>query len=269
MNVQLDNKTVQVETGGKPHDPSKPTIAFIHGAGMDHTIWSLQSRYFAHHGYSVLAIDLPGHGGSEGPPLSSIEEMADWIQGLVQTLSPNPIGLIGHSMGALVALETAAQYPGLVIALGLIGISVPMPVNADLLAKTQNDIPAAVKLIVTWAFGRRAHIGGTQTPGLWMLGGGRQLLLKSSDGQLYADFQACNNYAYGLQAAAKIKCPTLLVAGSDDRMTPPRSVENLGQNIKNSKTTIIPSAGHMMMIEEPDLMLKTLSEFSSSHIGAN
>ena len=269
MNFQIDNKTVQVETGGKQHDPSKPTIALIHGAGMDHTVWSLQSRYFAHHGYSVLAIDLPGHGGSEGPHLSSIEEMADWIGRLVQSLSPKPVGLIGHSMGALVALETAARQPDLVVALGLIGISVPMPVNADLLSKTQNDVPAAVKLIVTWAFGKRAHIGGTQTPGLWMLGGGRQLLLKSSDGQLYADFRACNNYADGLQAAEQVKCPTLLLAGSDDRMTPPSSVENLSQNIENSKFTIIPGAGHMTMIEEPDIILKTLSEFTSSHIRAD
>jgi len=265
MNIQLDNKTVQVETGGKPHDPSKPTIAFIHGAGMDHTVWSLQSRYFAHHGYSILAIDLPGHGGSEGPHLSSIEEMADWLQSLIQTLSPSPVGLIGHSMGALVALETTARHPDLVITLALIGISVPMSVNADLLTKTQHDIPAAVQLIVTWAFGRRAHIGGTQTPGLWMLEGGRQLLLKSGDGQLHADFQACNNYADGLQAAGKVKCPTLLVAGSDDRMTPPSSAEKLGQNIKNAKTTVIPGAGHMMMIEEPDIMLKTLSQFVSSY----
>jgi pimeloyl-ACP methyl ester carboxylesterase len=172
-------------------------------------------------------------------------------------------------MGGLIALEVAAQQPDLTLILGLIGVSVPMTVSTDLLTKTQNDIPAAVSLIVSWAFGQRAHIGGTQTPGLWMLGGGRQLLLKSSDGQLHSDFQACNDYADGLQATANVKCPTLLMAGSDDRMTPPSAVENVGHSIKDSQITIIPRTGHMMMVEEPDLTLQALWKFVSSHIRAD
>ena len=268
MDIQLDNKRVQIETGGRRYNPAIPTIVFVHGAGMDHTVWTLQSRYFAHHGFSVLAVDFPGHGGSQGPHLSSIEEMAEWLQRLIQKLSDRPVGVVGHSMGARVALETAARGPNLLSALGLLGISVPMPVNPDLLAKTQNDVPEAVKLIVTWAFGRRSHIGGTATPGLWMLGGGRQLLLKSGAGQLHADFQACNQYLNGLPAANTVQCPTILIAGSDDRMTPPSAVKLIGKSIVNSEITVIPHTGHMMMIEEPDKTLQILWEFSSLHMKA-
>lgn len=264
MNIQLDNKKVQVETGGQDYNRAEPTIVFIHGAGMDHTVWTLQSRYFAHHGYSVLAVDLPGHGGSQGPHLSSIEEMADWLQRLIQKLSTGPVQTVGHSMGALVALETAAQYPDLQISLSLLGISVPMPVNPELLAKTQNDIPEAVRLIVTWAFGKRSHIGGTSAPGLWMLGVARQLLLKSGVGQLHADFQACHQYLNGIPAANRVQCPTILIAASDDRMTPPAAAQIIGENIANSQIKVIPHAGHMMMIEKPDQTLQILWEFSSS-----
>ena len=144
-----------------------------------------------------------------------------------------------------------------------------MPVNKDLLNKTKNDLPSAVNLIITWAFGRRAHIGGTPTPGLWMLGGGRQLLMKNDKGQLYSDFSACNQYINGVSAANNVHCPTLLVAGSDDRMTPMRTVRDVGALITGSKTVIICDAGHMMMIEQPDETLKSLLQFASSTLPIN
>ncbi len=265
MDIHVNDKLVKLETGGREFDPSKPNLVFVHGAGMDHTVWALQSRYFAHHGFSVIAANLPGHGGSQGPCLSSVEEMADWLITLIGSLSCGRVGLVGHSMGALVTLETAAKRPDLVSFLSLVGVSVPMPVNADLLAKTKNSIPEAVELIVNWAFGRRAQIGGTRTPGFWMLGGGRQLLMKSKNGQLHADFKACNEYLNGLSAAKNIKCPTLIVAGADDKMTPPGSIKTIAENITGSDTAVIPSAGHMMMIETPDELLQTLWDFASSN----
>jgi len=265
MDIHINNKLVKLETGGREFDPSKPTLLLVHGAGMDHTVWALQSRYFAHHGFSVAAVNLPGHGGSQGPCLSSIEEMADWLVTLIGALSCSSLGLVGHSMGALVTLETSAKRPDLVSFLSLVGISVPMPVNTDLLAKTKDSVPEAVELIVNWAFGRRAQIGGTKTPGFWMLGGGRQLLMKSKNGELHADFKACNEYLNGLNAAKNIKCPTLIVAGSDDKMTPPSSIKTIAENITGSDTAVIPNAGHMMMIETPDELLHTLWKFASAN----
>ena len=265
MDMHVDEKLVKLETGGREFDPAKPNLVFVHGAGMDHTVWALQSRYFAHHGFSVIAANLPGHGGSHGPCLSSIEEMAEWLITLIGSLSCGPVGVVGHSMGALVALEASAKRPDLISFLSLVGVSVPMPVNADLLTKTKNSVPEAVEMIVNWAFGRRAHIGGTKTPGFWMLGGGRQLLLNNNNGQLHADFKACNEYLNGLNAAIKTECPTLIIAGADDKMTPPSSIKTLAENITGLDTATIPGAGHMMMIEAPDELLQTLWEFASSN----
>jgi len=82
MEITVDAKRVFAATGGKPFDAGLPCVVFLHGAGMDHTVWALQTRYFAWHGYGVLAVDLPGHGKSEGPALKTIGEMADWVWAL-------------------------------------------------------------------------------------------------------------------------------------------------------------------------------------------
>src|SRR5580692_1135401 len=106
-----------VATGGRPFDPSLPTIALLHGAGFDHTTWALHSRWFAHHGYGVLAPDLPGHGRSIGAPLTTIADMADWTAALLDAAGAAKAWLVGHSMGSLIALETAARHPTRVSAL--------------------------------------------------------------------------------------------------------------------------------------------------------
>ena len=85
MKFQVNNKEVFASTGGRPFDKKKPLIVFVHGSGLSHITWVLQTRYFAFHGYSVLAIDLPGHGYSEGPSLKSIEEQGKWIDDVIDS----------------------------------------------------------------------------------------------------------------------------------------------------------------------------------------
>src|SRR4051794_25545044 len=107
MQLKVNGHDVFAGTGGKPFDPAQPAIVLLHCAGMDHTAWALHDRYFAHHGISVLAPDLPGLGRSTGAPLTSIADMADWTVALIAAAGAAKAKLVGHSMGSLIALETA------------------------------------------------------------------------------------------------------------------------------------------------------------------
>ena len=121
--MTVDGNRVFAATGGRPFDPAQPTVLFIHGAGMDHTVWALQTRYFAHHGRSVLAVDLPGHGRSSGAVLRSVGAMASWIVRVLDEAGVQSAALVGHSMGALISLEVAASAPGLARSLGRLGFA--------------------------------------------------------------------------------------------------------------------------------------------------
>ncbi len=83
MFLNVDGAEIFATTGGKEFDPELPLMVFLHGAGFDHSMWALFSRWFSHHGYSVLAPDLPGHGKSKGDLISSISGMADWVMRLI------------------------------------------------------------------------------------------------------------------------------------------------------------------------------------------
>src|SRR5436309_907636 len=131
MQLSVNGSETFVATGGRPFDLSQPTLVLLHGAGFDHSTWALHSRWFAHHGYGVLAPDLPGHGRSIGAPISSIAGMADWTAALLDAAGAAKARLVGHSMGSLIALETAARNPAKVSGLGLIGTAASMSVGPD------------------------------------------------------------------------------------------------------------------------------------------
>src|SRR5258708_31588763 len=122
MDLAVNGTTSYAYTGGKRFDPALPTVVFIHGAQHDHSVWILQSRYLAHHGFGVLAVDLPGHGRSAGPALTSVEALADWLSALLEATGVSSASLVGHSMGALIALEAASRFPERVARLALVGV---------------------------------------------------------------------------------------------------------------------------------------------------
>jgi pimeloyl-ACP methyl ester carboxylesterase len=258
VELQVDGRKAFAATGGRPFDPAKPAVVFIHGAGMDHTVWTLQTRYFAHHGRSVLAVDLPGHGRSEGPQPGSIEGYAEWMARLIEAAGAARAALAGHSMGALIALEAAARAPERVSALALLGVAARMPVHPDLLAAADANDPRAFELVTSWGYGKAAHLGGNRAPGLWMLGGGKRLLERSAPGMLASDFRACDAYKTAADAASRVSCPTLFVLGAADRMTAPKAATPLADAVRGARTVILPQAGHMMMIEQPDATLDAL-----------
>ena len=258
MQLSVNGNEAFAATGGREFDRSQPTVVLLHGAGFDHTAWALHSRWFAHHGYSVLAPDMPGHGRSCGAPLRSIAEMADWTAALLEAAGVARATLVGHSMGSLVALETAARHPAKVSALGLIGTTATMNVGPDLLKAAEANDHAAVDMVSIWGLGFDAELGGSLAPGLWMHGGAQRVLERCPPGVLFSDLSACNAYQDALAAASKITVPTTLVLGERDMMTPSRGGKALAAALPNSRIVVLPGAGHMMMAERSDELLAAL-----------
>lgn len=260
MDIQVDGRRVFAATGGRPFDPAVAPVVLLHGAGMDHTAWGLQTRWLAHHGRSVLAVDLPGHGRSEGPGLASIADLAGWTVALLDAAGVAVAAVAGHSMGALVALAAVAAAPGRFRSLALLGVTPDMPVHPDLIAAARAGGLLAPELMNAWGFGTRAQLGGHRAPGLWMVGGGIRLVALTEPETLATDLEACAAYGGGLAAAGQVRCPSLLLLGEDDRMTPASRARPLQQAIAGLRVITLPGAGHMMMVERPDETLAALAE---------
>src|SRR6266436_521330 len=260
MQLSINRKDTFVATGGREFDKSQPTIVLLHGAGFDHTIWALHSRWFAHHGFGVLAPDLPGHGRSSGAPLPTIADMADWTAALLDAAGAAKARLVGHSMGSLIALETAARHPAKISALSLIGTADTMTVGPDLLRAAEANDHAAIDMVSIWGLGFQAELGGSLAPGLWMHSGAQRVLEQCRPGVLFNDLAACNAYQDALAAAAQIAVPATLILGERDMMTPAKAGKALAAALPNARTIILRGAGHMMMAERPDELLAALQD---------
>ena len=190
-----------------PSIAAKPTVIFLHGAGCDHTVWQLPARWFAWHGYSVLAVDLPGHGRSEGAPLPSIAALAQWVGRLLDASGAKTATLIGHSMGAAIALEAAAALGARAVRIALIGTAGSIPVHKDLLAAAHEEPQRAYRMMTAWAHGADAKLGGNPAPGLWMTGGTLALFARNEPGVLAVDLDACTAWKSGPDAARAGEVP--------------------------------------------------------------
>lgn len=260
MIVDVDGTAAHAATGGTESTGDQPLVVLVHGAGMDGTVWQLQTRYLAHHDLRPLAVDLPGHGRTPGPPLTTISDMADWLARFIEAASDAlgsgsddapGVHVVGHSMGTFIGLELAASRPELVRSLSLLGTADAMPVHPDLLAAAENDLPTAAALMTAWGHDRPAHVGLNPTPGLWMLGGSRALVEASPPGSLAADFAACAAYDGAAAAAAKVACPVAVAVGQGDKMTPPRAAAKLITELNDPTVIELADTGHMMMTENP------------------
>jgi pimeloyl-ACP methyl ester carboxylesterase len=258
MQISVNGFDTFVGTGGRPFDPALPAVVMIHGAGFDHSTWALHDRWFAHHGFSVLAPDLPGHGRSAGTALTTIADLADWTAALIDAAGASSARLIGHSMGSLIALETAARHPQKITRLDLMGAAATMTVGPDLLKDAEANDHGAIDMVSIWGLGYQAELGGSLAPGLWMHGGAQRVLEAGKPGVLFTDLTACNNYQNALAAAADIKIPVTLILGERDMMTPARAGKALAAALPNTRTVILAGAGHMMMVERPDEVLAAL-----------
>ena len=260
MRTHVDGNEVFYGTGsGAPADDAR-TLIFVHGAGFDHTIWVMPARYFARHGWRVVAVDLPAHGRSQGAALTSIEQLADWLARLIDTVSPNQrASVVGHSMGSLVAMSAAARYAGKVEKLALLGTSAPMPVADVLLNAAKDNDQAAIDMTNTWSHSVGGSLGSSENPGLSNLAVGERLLQQAGPGVFYADLTACNNFK--ADALELIEQPTLVLIGDEDRMTPARAGLAVVDALHNVQQRRLPGCGHSMLSEQPNQVLDELAAF--------
>ena len=261
MELRVAGNCAYAYTGGKSFDPKLRAVLFIHGGEQDHCVWVLQSRYLAHHGYAVLAVDLPGHGRSEGPPLARIEDMAEWITAVLDAAGVKAAALVGHSMGSLAVLECAPRFSERVSRIALLATAFPMRVSPDLLEATKSKESDAHAMINAWSHSACAHYPSNPGPGFWVIGGNLRLMQRQKPGVLHADFAACDGYKAGFERAAQVKCPALFLLGARDAMTPARAGRDLARAVPNSTVVTLASAGHNLMGEKPDEVLDTLVEF--------
>ena len=261
MKLTVNSHQAYAYTGGKPFDPALPCVVFLHGASSDHSVWTLLARWFAHHGHGVLAVDLPGHMRSAGPLLPDIESLAAWVWALLDAAGVARAALVGHSMGSLIALEAAAQAPARTTRLVMIGTAYPMQVSDALLATAAADPLRAMAMVNAWSISSIATKPGFPSPGIWLHGGALALMRRVQAAQPQAnvflqDFEVCNRYAGGLEAAARVTCPVTMILGRADQMTPPRAARDITAALKARVVDI--SSGHLQPAEAPDATLAAL-----------
>lgn len=261
MQLDVNGSSVYAYTGGRAFDAAQPSIVFVHGAANDHSVWALQSRYFAHHARNVFAIDLPGHGRSGGEVRASVAEIADWLTSLLDALAIGRAALVGHSLGSLAVLDIAARKPDRVSRVALLGPSAPMPVADVLLDAARRDDHVAFELINGWTFSAGHQLGGSEQPGIWMRGSAMRLMERSRPGALYKDLLACRDYEDGIEAGGKVRCPALLILGARDLMAPPASARLLIEALSDKRVVNLASSGHSLMAEAPGAVLDALRDF--------
>jgi pimeloyl-ACP methyl ester carboxylesterase len=265
MYFKVNGKNTFASTGGKEFDKSKPTVIFLNGSGLDHTFWGLHSRFFAFRNYSVICPDYPGHSHSEGPALTSIEEMGDWVNDVVEVLDANNVSVVAHSQGCLVALEYVSRHPERVKSASFIASGLATPVNAALIEAAENNPDAAIAMMVGWGFGAAGHLHQGPIPGNSMIAGGRKIMGRNVPTELATDLKACNAYQNGKTAAAAIRCPRQVVLAGKDRMAPRKAGMELVECLDGPELTVIEESGHMIPQEAPNRLRKLLRDFIFTH----
>jgi pimeloyl-ACP methyl ester carboxylesterase len=260
MYIDVNGKRAFASTGGKPFDNSLPVVVFLHGSGLDHTFWSLHSRFFAFRNYAVLVPDFPAHTLSEGPALNSIEAMAEWLKDMLEALAAENISVVGHSQGCLVALEFASRFPDKVKSVSFVASGLATPVNAGLISAAEKEPDAAVAMMVSWGFGEAGHFHLGPVPGNSMAAGGRRIMRANAVG-LAADLKACDAYKNGKHAAAGIHGPQQVILAGADRMAPRKAGMELAEHLPEAELHIVKKSGHMLPLEAPDECRQLLRDF--------
>ena len=200
-------------------------------------------------------------GRSAGTALGSVDAIADWLPRVLDAAGLAQAALVGHSLGALAVLACAARHPARVAKVALLGPAVPMEVSEALLDAAKANDHVAYELINGWSTSAGKQLGGNTVPGMWLLGSAIRLMERTAPGVLHADLVACNAWTGGLEAAAAVRCPSLVVIGARDLMAPPRAAKGLVEALAGVRVVTLPDTGHAMMAEQPDAVLDALRRF--------
>lgn len=269
MRLPVNGHDTYCYTGGRSFDPTLPTAVLIHGVLNDHSVWAMQSRWLANHGWNVLAVDLPGHCRSAGPAPQSVEEAADFIIALLDTLGVERAALVGHSWGSLIALEAASRMKARATHLALVGTAWPMKVSPALLDAALNAPETALRMVNVYSRSTLCAPPSALGPGTWVFGAqmalGRRVLASNPEVNVFhRGFMACDQYAGGEAAMARIECPVLFVLGAQDQMTTPKAAQILVAAAKQAGKTVtvrMLPVGHNEMTEAPEETLAALRDF--------
>jgi len=260
MYCEVRGHKTYAATGGKEFDSSLPTVMFVHGSGLDHRSWALQTRWFAYNGYSVLAPDLPGHSLSQGEALTTIEDMGAWLAEFIRASGASKVHAVGHSQGFLEVLELANQAPELLKSITGVGTAGAIPVNPALIEAAANNAGAAAEMLLMWGFGPDAQYGISAVPGMQPIAIGRQIMARNP---LHADLVACAEYKNGSAVAKNIDVPAQLILARKDRLTPLKAGMTFAEEL-GARVSVIERYGHMLPIEAPRQTLQKLRELIGS-----
>jgi pimeloyl-ACP methyl ester carboxylesterase len=229
-----------------------PASILIHGSGGTHLHWPPQVRRLA--GHRIYALDLPGHGRSEGIGRQRVEDYAQVILDFMKAMKLKAATMIGHSMGSAVALTLALDHPKRVLGLALLGAGARLRVAPAMLeaASSPNTISTAIELVTQYSYSRQTDARLKELAA--------QRMAETRPTVLHGDLLACDAFDV-TQRLGKLNLPTLILAGAHDKMTPPASAEYLHEHIPGSGMEVIHDAGHMMMLEQPGQVARALDRF--------
>ncbi len=255
MIIEVENTKIFSSDVGQSFDENKQTVILLHGSGQSHVVWSLTDQYLTDLGYNVFAIDMPGHGNSEGKSLKTIEDLAEWLEKLINKIGIRDLILLGHSQGCLVALEYIYKYPKNVKKVIFVAGSYEIPVNKSLIDLALAGDVESLNLMMKWGYGySKQFIGGN--PLQKILNSPREIREV-----LAIDLIACNNYKNGINALKKIMCPSLFIFGELDKMIKLEKGKEFSKLVTDSKTHIIKDCGHMVILENPFEMREKIADF--------
>ncbi len=249
-NVLIEDDKLSYQLHHGSPRPAGPPLVLIHGAGGNAMHWPAELRRLP--GGTVYALDLPGHGKSGGAGRTEVGAYAEVVCAFADALDLPPFVLAGHSMGGAIAMECALRYPNRLAGLILVGTGARLRVAPQILDGILADFAGATELLTAWTHGEAT------APNLRRLYLRR---LREVDPQvLHGDFAACD--AFDRRAdVSRITAPTLILCGDADRMTPVKYSQYLHEQIAGSQLTVIPDAGHMVMLEQPAAVAEAVIHF--------
>jgi len=252
--VRIDGKQISYWTGRKGILEGGETILFIHGAGGGQYTWSYQKGFFEK-GFNPIVIELPGHGESGGEGEEEIVTYAEQVYAFLQAVGVRKIFLVGHSMGGAIVQTLALTHPEVIKGIVLVGTGAKLKVLPMILDGVKADFEETVREITQFSHSRK-------TP-LVFIERGIADMLQCRPEVLYGDFVACDRFDV-MKEVEKIDLPTLILCGEDDELTPVKYSQFLHSRIKGSKLEVLPNAGHMVMMEAPQVFNEGIAEFVSN-----
>lgn len=251
MHFELNGKKVFASTGGRQSKDGQDWIIFIHGAGGSHLLWNQQVRTFAYDGFNVLAPDFPGHGGSEGDPLDSVEAMASWIGAVMDQLDIKEAHLVGHSLAGPIMLEIAANDAKRVKSAVFVASSMVIGVHDTLLETAKSDQPRAYQMMHSGFFSRVGKMHDHAVPGYSLIGAGMQIMAHNDPNALVNDLRACADYKNGAASAAMFSSPSLSLLAGRDGMVSLKRGKQLSEALADDHQVVFEGAGHQLHGEYP------------------